>query len=290
MPQDTTLVIVSYNSAHLLEERLRAYAGYPVVVVDNASSDGTVDWIADAFPAVRLVANRVNSGYGRAANAGFEQVETRFGLLVNPDAQLGAREIEALEREARAIEGEWLFVAPNTGLAPTGARPAMSSLERIEAASGAALLFEMTSLRRLGGFDPNIFLFYEETDLCRRARTAGLGLFHAPAIRVEHELGTSTQRSLAIEYVRKWHYNWSRLYYCRKHGLWSEFANTLFRNLVLARLKLGRLPRDEVRYALCHARHHSARAFLAGRPAFLESGDPYREPILTELERRPLRD
>lgn len=301
MAQDTTLVIVSYNSAHLLDERLREYAGLPIVVVDNASSDDTAALIASSFPDVRFIQNVVNSGYGRAANRGFEEVDTPYALLLNPDARMTRESIGALEAEARALHGEWLFVAPNTGLPPTfpPAPPATfppssttspgrvsGVLTRVSAASGAALFFDMKQLRALEGFDPNIFLFFEETDLCRRAMNAGVQMYFAPEIHVEHELGTSTHRSIALEYVRKWHYNWSSLYFSRKHHLWKRLAGTIWKNGVVAAFKLRGLPRDELRYALCHARHHSARAFLAGRSAFLPSGEPYREPILSELEGR----
>jgi GT2 family glycosyltransferase len=290
MMQDTTLVIVSYNSAHLLEERLREYAGLPVVVVDNASSDGLSEWLPSTFPDVRFIESKVNSGYGRAANRGFDEVETPFALLANPDAVIGRDAIDSLEFAARELGQDWLFIAPNTGLSPESREPVSPSLDRVTAASGAALFFNMAQLRKLDGFDPNIFLFFEETDLCRRAGDSGIEMYYAAGIPVEHELGTSTHRTVALEYTRKWHYNWSSLYFSWKHRLWGRFAKTIWKNLVVAAFKLRRLPREESRYVLCHARHYSARAFLAGRAAFLPSGEPYREPILRELEGRTMKE
>jgi N-acetylglucosaminyl-diphospho-decaprenol L-rhamnosyltransferase len=277
MQQDTTLVIVSYNSAHLLEERLRAYADRPVVVVDNASTDGSSELISSSFPEVQLIENEVNSGYGRAANLGFERVATPYALLVNPDARIGAEGIADLEAEASGLADGWLFVAPNIGLSPEAPERVTPTLDRIRAAYGAALLFNMESLRRLGGFDPNIFLFFEETDLCRRARDANLDMYYARGVPVEHEIGTSTHRTLAIEFMRKWHYNWSRLYFFRKYRLWGRFLRTLWINLVVAGVKLRIAGRDERKVALLRARHSSARAFLFGRAAFQSSGAPCAE-------------
>jgi GT2 family glycosyltransferase len=290
--RDTTVLLVSFNSAHLLDERLCEYAEHPTIVVDNASSDGTRALLASKYPHVRCIESEVNSGYGRAANRGFEEIDSRFALLVNPDAKLKADAFAQFEQEARALGEGWLFIAPNTGIPPESPERETGSLERITAASGAALLFDVRAFRRLGGFDPNIFLFFEETDLCRRAMNEGIAMYFAREIIVDHELGTSTHRTLAREYMRKWHYNWSSLYFSRKHRLWARFARTLWKNLVVAGFKLRRLEavpprdRDELRYALCHARHHSARAFVRGAPAFLPSGEPFRDPIVDVFEGR----
>ena len=277
MKQDTTVVIISYNSAHLLEERLRTYADRPVVVVDNASSDGSSELITSSFPEVQLVQNKVNSGYGRAANMGFEQVATPYALLVNPDARIRAEGIADLEAELRGLDDDWLFVAPNIGVAPEARVPMTPTLDRVRAAAGAVLLFNMASLRRLGGFDPNIFLFFEETDLCRRAWGANLDMYYAHAVLVEHEIGTSTHRTIAIEFMRKWHYIWSRLYFCRKHRLWGQFLRALWSHLIVAGVKLRIAGYDDRKIALLRARHSSARAFLSGLAAFQPSGGPCAE-------------
>lgn len=274
MKRDTTLVLVTYNSAHLLEERLAACAGWPVVLVDNASADGTADWVRSNFPAVHVIANAVNSGYGRAANLGFDQVSTRYALLVNPDARLDSSAIERLEAKADALADGWLFIAPDVGVAPQRRQKADHGLERVAAASGAALFFDVQALRRLGGFDPEIFLFFEETDLCLRAERARLDLYFAPDVEVPHELGTSTHRSLSLEYMRKWHYNWSRLYFERKHRRWGAFVRTAFVNVVVAGIKLAMGGREPRKAALLRARHDAARTFLAGGSAFDSQGAP----------------
>jgi GT2 family glycosyltransferase len=165
-----------------------------VIVVDNASSDGSSELISSSFPEVELIENAVNSGYGRAANLGFERVTTPYALLMNPDARITAEGIGDLEAEARGLADDWLFIAPNIGLDPEARVRMTPTLDRIRMAAGAAYLFDMESFRRLGGFDPNIFLFFEETDLCRRACAANLDMYYAHSIPVEHEIGTSTDR------------------------------------------------------------------------------------------------
>ena len=287
MSKDTTLVIVCYNSGHLIGERLRAYAGRPVVVVDNASTDGSRELISSSYPEVVLIKNDVNRGFGCAANTGFDRVETKFALLVNPDVKMGEIEIAALESEALSLSSDsgWLFIAPNTGHPPDSRQPITASLDRIQSASGAALLFNMHALQMLGAFDEKFFLFFEETDLCRRALQKGWVMFYARDIRAEHELGTSTKRTSKIAFTRKWHFGWSSLSFYRKHRLWGNFVRTIFRNLFVAGIKLRFFRRDEFRLSRLYARHHSARAFLAGRTAFDPSGGPCLESSEEEFRR-----
>lgn len=281
---ETTLVFVSYNSAHLLRERLRALDALPVVVVDNASRDGIAELFATAPDRVRFLANRVNSGYGRAANQGLEEVETKYALLLNPDVEIGPEEVAALEAEAQRLDTPWLFIAPDSGVPPELLGGSISGLETVRGASGAALFFDVSAFRELGGFDPNIFLFYEETDLCRRAVEAGLEMYHAPRIRVEHPIGTSAAPTLALDYLRKWHFHWSALYFTRKHRMWRRHLGLLFRNGIVAGLKLRLLSPGTRRHALTHARHHSARFFWRGESAFLASGEPVRTSFMAHLE------
>jgi N-acetylglucosaminyl-diphospho-decaprenol L-rhamnosyltransferase len=280
MHAHTTLVIVAYNSAHLLEERLRALATRPVVIVDNASADGTVEILESRFPEVDLVRNAVNGGYGRAANLGFDRVRTQYGLLLNPDARISEEGIAALEAEAANLDGDWLFIAPDVGISPMQPERESETLDRVTHASGAALFFDMEALRRLGGFDPNIFLFFEETDLCRRAHEASVAMYHAREIEVEHELGTSTHPTPGLEYLRKWHYSWSRLYFYRKHRMWRPLLAAIFQNLIVGGFKLSLPGRSDEKRRLLHARHHSTRAFVSGRLAFDPTGTPSAESLL----------
>ena len=84
MNQETTIVFVTYNSTHLVNDFLSSLGDYPVIVVDNASKDDTCEHIQNQFPSVKLHRNAVNIGYGRAANQAFKQVTTKYALLVNP--------------------------------------------------------------------------------------------------------------------------------------------------------------------------------------------------------------
>lgn len=277
--RESTIVIVGYKSAHLLPARLAAYGEGPLVFVDNASGDGSAEQVEALAPNATVIRNAQNVGYGRAANQAIADVETEMALLLNPDVEMDESQILALETEARRLSGDWLVLVPNTGMPPDGAAPVRDGLERVESVSGAAMLFSVARFRALGGFDPAIFLFFEETDLCRRAEAAGLGQYALPGLQVAHPLGTSAPASREGDYLRKWHYQWSKLYFARKHRLWGRLLTSVFSNLVSASWKLRQLDPASPHFIRCHARRSATLHFLAGRGAFAASGDPVQPPM-----------
>jgi GT2 family glycosyltransferase len=90
--------------------------------------------------------------------------------------------------------------------------------------SGAALLVRRSVFMMLGGFDPNIFLFYEDDDFCYRVRAAGHRLRYVPTAIANHLRGKSSVQTLANVQRTRFHQAWSRVYVCRKHGKRSNVA------------------------------------------------------------------
>ena len=96
MTPNLTIIITTFNSQHIIGNCLSKLnlSKYPVIVVDNASSDQTVELISQNFPTVKIIKNNQNLGYGRANNIALRQTETEFALILNPDAMIFESEIE----------------------------------------------------------------------------------------------------------------------------------------------------------------------------------------------------
>jgi len=248
-----TAVVVSYNTRDELRRclaSLRAHAGLPcqIVVVDNASTDGSPDMVTAEFPEARLVRNRDNVGFSRANNQGLRACTAAYALLLNSDAELMAGALPALTArlDANARRGA---VGPRT-LNPDGTvqvsfgpaltprsewrqrrlvkgvknrDPAALTEATTRAAreqepdwlSGACLLARKEALDSVGGFDEGFFLYEEDVDLCLRLRRAGWSLLFTPAAEVVHHLGRSTEADpgrARLEYHR------SHLRFYRKHN------------------------------------------------------------------------
>lgn len=242
----TTAVIVTYNSRKTIDEALtRAReccdAGrMTCVVVDNRSSDGTLPYVRTHHPFVDAIDAGDNLGFGRGCNLGAERSSTRYTLFLNPDATLG---LEALDRlvsfmdshpevgiGAPAIEGQevglmarpWDVLLESAGLKgfPSRSSPLPPTAPyRTNWVCGAAMLVRTAVFRDVGGFDPRFFLYFEETDLCRRIEAAGAQIWLVGDAVATHRDGASahaTGKPMFSGCIAE-HYFRSRNYYFRKH-------------------------------------------------------------------------
>lgn len=231
-----TAIVVSYDSAEVLPACLDALAaeGVPAIVVDNASEDESRS-IAAAMGA-RVIANARNEGYGRGNNIGIAAADTPYVLIVNPDLELRPGAAAALLEAAgrypdagmlapRIVEPSGrVFLQPRSLLSPphlnrSGGMVVPEGDACLPFLSGACLLIRRELFVTLGGFDPAIFLFYEDDDLCRRMRDAGHALIHVHDAEARHGRGRSTAPSPRRRFKARWHLAWSERYVARKYGL-----------------------------------------------------------------------
>lgn len=238
---DITAVVVAFNSADILPACLAAISAARVsmVVVDNASTDSTVT-VAEAAGA-RVLRNARNEGFGRAMNRGVEAAVTKYCLLLNPDVDFAPAAVrilrDALEAHPNAmLAGPQLIehdgrdgtlstspINPQVDKAPTQSARFVSLL------SGAALLLRRDAFLKLGGFDPNIFLFWDDNDLCRRAIDAGYDILRIDAAKMRHARGKSGRIVPGALYRSRWHQAWSRFYTFRKYGVVCDLQSWIWR-------------------------------------------------------------
>lgn len=267
-----TLLIVSFNSASTLmrcQGELLASGRFPVIVIDNASTDGSADRIADAYPAVRVLRMERNLGYGRAANRGLAEVDTPYAFLLNPDLEVTADGVQAMLDFAQTHAAEASLFAPAVVERDARHEGAMPR----EWIIGAAMLFKLKDFDEVGFFDENIFLFYEETDLCRRLRQRGQRILLNTDVHMHHLGGQSSRPNPKVEALKNWHRGWSYLYYLRKHGLiqgwWAP------RRLYLRYVLKALLATNPAKRALYQCRASGVRACLANIPAYTADGRAY---------------
>ena len=254
-----TAVIVSYNSrgviASALESLRSAYdAGIVAecVVIDNHSADATGELVKREHPWCRLLQNHENVGFGRACNLGFERAHTRYVLLLNPDATLAEldlrRLVSFLDTTPAAGVAAPAIREPGGGLQPAGGlltprgllreavlgtvsadrQPIIPGAApfRTDWVCGAVALLRRSMLEQLGGFDPGYFLYFEETDLWRRAQRAGWELWavgEAVATHIKAVSASSVGRELYFGCVAE-HYFRSRFRYLAAHFGWPSAA------------------------------------------------------------------
>lgn len=227
-----TIVLVSYNTAHLLLpllERLHEAEWIVPIVIDNASGDGSAAAVASQFPAIELVRNEKNVGFARAANQGIARARTEHVALVNPDTAVTPRLLCDLSDYLEQHAPVWA-VAPRligddgrpqtlaAGFRPTPARgflyflglsyilpwpaagfsvpPGIVRPIEVDWLSGACLVFRREVVERVGALDETFFLYGEDMDWCRRMRAAGGRLVFLADHDLQHSLWASSSHEV----------------------------------------------------------------------------------------------
>jgi GT2 family glycosyltransferase len=279
-----SIVIVSWNTRELLARCLASLDAQPfdvhgsamqgdqtrppaeVIVVDNASGDGSVDLVRRRFRWVRLIANPANVGFAVACNQAMRIATGRYVVLLNPDAEVEPDALTALvafmEAHPKAgAAGPMLIDAG--GAAQTSCSPAPTlgrelwrlfhldaawprasyrmhawptdRAREVDVAQGACLILRRSALDRVGLLDERFFIYSEEVDLCQRLRRQGWKVYWVPGARVLHHGGQSTRQVAAAMFLRLYQ---AKVLYFRKHG-GTPAARTY--KLIVSAAALGRL-------------------------------------------------
>ena len=275
------VVIVSFNTHELLEGCVRsvqADGASQVVVVDNASTDGSAEVVAENFPSVVLVRNQRNVGFAVAANEGVRACTTPFVLLLNADTRLRPGTLRVLssyldEHPKAAVVGP-LLVGPDDRVQPSARSfpvlwdllldwthlynlirltPLRNYFPRtfphdrariVPWITGAALAIRTKAFAAVDGIDEAFFMYYEEVDLCYRLAKAGWEVHMTPFCKVEHVGGASARQRRADMIVQL--YASLALFYQRHY---SSSQRCLLRAL-LGVVATARLVRDWMRWHL----------------------------------------
>jgi N-acetylglucosaminyl-diphospho-decaprenol L-rhamnosyltransferase len=238
---DVSVVVVTWNALPWLEQCLESVRDREVVVVDNGSTDGTVDFVRDRFPEVRVI-EQENKGMGGGNNAGMRAADGRYFFLLNSDAwvvddaldklvafadgQPGAAVVGpkllnvdgSLQRSVRGeptlwrLATEYLFIRK---LAPHSKRlnPLYRGdfdhdrVEEVDWLFGPALLVRREAADAVGLFDEDFFMFSEEVDWMTRFRRAGWTVVFFPDAEVVHVGGASHGGRMYVENLRG-HLRW----------------------------------------------------------------------------------
>ena len=253
-PAGLDIVIVAYRSRELLRRCLDSLRAFPpsvpikVVVVDNASEDGSAEMVRADYPEVELIASPENLGFAAATNLGARLVDAPYLLALNPDTAVTEGALDAvlavLERHAEvAVVGPRLvredgsldhaakrsFPTPMSALghfSGVGRRPeARGKLAAyraptvesgpVDAVNGAFMLMRRDAFERLGGFDEGYWMYMEDLDFSYRLAQAGWLSWYEPDAVVTHIKGGTTggERSPVLE----WHFHRGMYRFYRSH-------------------------------------------------------------------------
>jgi hypothetical protein len=238
-----SIVIVTYNSRSYIAECLDPLVGNPeleIFVVDNASLDGTANYLADRYPGLDLIASEKNLGFSGGNNLAFGKCTADYVLLLNPDAFVKDVEVIWRLQEALAADPKVAVVGPQlvnvdgthqvgdggwkTGLASIAGHafwlhrliPAIPSIYvthpqflkkdavNIDWICGACMMVRRSVLNEIGGLDESIFMYGEDVEWGERARAAGYKACYLPRLKVLHVQGASQRDRDQDFFSTKW--------------------------------------------------------------------------------------
>jgi len=266
---DLSIVIVNWNVRELLARCLasiRAQTSETVgdllpladspyfcqtIVVDNASSDGSVAMIRQDYPWVHLVANDANRGFTQANNQGLALAQGRYLLLLNPDTEVRPDALRTMihwmdqHPDVGALGPRVLY--PDGSVQPTRRRfPSLATAflestflqewfpgnraarryyvedrsddeeQRVDWVVGACIMLRAEAAQEVGGLDEDFFMYSEELDYCFRLRKTGWGVAYLPSAEIVHHEGRSSEQ---VPTARQYHFDTSKvLFYHKHHG------------------------------------------------------------------------
>jgi GT2 family glycosyltransferase len=228
MKPEISIITVTMNHLTLLKQMLSSLfitctpkVSFEVILVDNNSTDGTVEYVRKAFPSIRIIENKQTYGFAQNNNIGASHAQGNYILILNPDIILLPDAVDTLYNYLRRNESVGIvapkLLNPNLSiqrsarnfmnirlliyrvftlgrddtrnatvqayLAPelSNEQPAM-----VDWCLGAALLFRSDFYRQLGGFDEHFFLYVEDTDICQRCWYAGKSVVYYPQAQMIH--------------------------------------------------------------------------------------------------------
>ena len=220
-----TVVIVNYNSGEYLEKCLQSLknvkgeAEMKIFVVDNASSDQSINNSQKKFPEINYILNSENLGFGKANNQVLKKLKTEYVLILNPDCEVNSgvlkRLLEYMEEDPevgvataqiklangkidltahRGFPTPWasfLYLLGDNSLYHLSNK-SFKQIHEVDSVSGAFFLTGKSILDKVGLFDEDYFMYAEDIDLCYRIKKAGFKIMYFPDIEVLHHKGISS--------------------------------------------------------------------------------------------------
>jgi N-acetylglucosaminyl-diphospho-decaprenol L-rhamnosyltransferase len=251
---DLSIVIVNWNVRDVLRRCLasvqaQSIPGSEVFVVDNASSDGSVDMLRAEFPDVLVIENEDNAGFTRANNQAIRRSTGRYVLLLNPDTEVEAGALWTMLAYMDAnpqvgVVGPQLQFADGSVQSSRRRFPDLKTLfvestilQRFSASSaivrryfmldqphdmtqevdwvvGACLMVRRQVVEQVGLLDERFFMYSEETDWCLRIKKTGWCIVYLPLAHVIHHEARSSDQVVAAKHI---HFQSSKVQYTRKH-------------------------------------------------------------------------
>jgi N-acetylglucosaminyl-diphospho-decaprenol L-rhamnosyltransferase len=305
-----SVIIVNYNVKYFLEQclcsvrkaigemtRVTGERSVEVWVIDNNSTDGSIEYLQTRFPFVQFIKNSVNQGFSRANNQGVQKATGKYILFLNPDTilpedaftsciafmettedagALGVRMIDGtgqyLKESKRGFPSLWVSFCKMSGLTrwfPSSkilaryymGHLSLNEINKVDILSGAYMMVKKAVLGKTGGFDEQFFMYGEDIDLSYRIQQAGFNNYYFAECTIIHFKGESTRKD--SKYVRQFYKAMVQFVQKHFHGELAWFYTGLLEAVIWLRAAITFVSRE----------HEERSIKYQGTPTFYLAGD-----------------
>ena len=240
--KDLTIIIVIYNSTDKIIDLLHQLNNFEIIIVNNGKNEHVISKIKAHKNVKSIISKEKNIGFGRGVNFAFENIDSKYFLVLNPDMLINENDILKLldiiinDKSCGIVSPLISSDSDSFGAFPEKGKGVERNLNQIKCSKmlventpsgnccvdvtkGCVLLINSEFFKKVGMFNEKFFLFWEEIDLCKKLRQAKLSVILVPEIKVIHEEGTSSKNNLSNFIIRTFNKEISPLIYFKSKKL-----------------------------------------------------------------------
>ncbi len=283
-----SVIVVNYNGREFLEDCFRSlsnldYLSYEVIMIDNASTDGSVEYVKELFPWVRVIGLNENKGFAEGSNFGATHAKGDLVAFLNNDVEVDGRWLLELVKVVLSDEkiascgSKLLFYERRDVINHAGAMLDYSgggydrgfgeldsgkfnNIGITGCTSGGAMLVRKDVFCKLGGFDPDYFAYFEDVDFCLRAWEFGYKMMYVPSSIAYHKFGGSFGKKASN----------ARIYYCQRNRLANVIKHFEAKTIIMATAISFAYDTYRILLFIRHKKYESANAIIRGSGTFLK--------------------
>ena len=243
--KNITFIIVSFKSEKVIYECIDSLPkNSHILIIENSKNINLKKDLESNYDNIEVLLNE-NLGMGSSNNIGIKKANTQFVYVLNPDVRFKKDTFEKLQISFESIE-DFSILSPihsNKDFPNYKINNVLSNLNEniisVNSIDGFSMLINKEKFKDQNYFDENIFLYLENDDLCLRSKKKNENLYIIKNSLIDH-LGASSTNEIDInniEYLRNWHWMWSKFYFNKKHYGFLKALNSIFLNILSAKIK-----------------------------------------------------
>ncbi len=208
-----TIILVSYKSDSRIDRCLKKIGNkYNKIIIETSKDNNLKANLEKKYSKTKVILSS-NIGYGAAMNFGVKKAKTKYVFMTTPDILLNNNTLKNLLIAAKKLKDNFAFLSPVT-------KPYKNkSFIEVKTCRGYAIFVEKKKFEKIGGWDKNFFLFYEDHDLCKRYNKLNQKIYLITNSKVKHIVGGFYKTNIIneVDICKNWHFMWSKFYFNKKY-------------------------------------------------------------------------